>query len=270
MFRAIHEILNQELIETAGGLPHLPSLVDMLFHSQIKAISKFTGLKMPNVTGILMAWLAAIFLVVFCWYITRNIQEIPDTRQNLAEMIVLFFRDFFGTLLGDYTDQYLPFLGGMFLYILFMNLFPLIPGLATATELLSTTLGIALATFLATHVEGIRKQGWDYLLHFLGPRDPWWLPLILGWFMVPVKIMEEFIRPLSLSLRLFGNMLGKDILVAVMLLLLTMMGSFAWAMPLQFPLYFIKIIAAVIQAVIFTVLSAAYIGGAVGAGEGGH
>lgn len=264
----MYDIMTQELLKAAGGLPHLPSLLDMLFHDQLKAISQSTGLKIKNIQGIVMAWLAAIFLIVFCWYLTRKIKEIPGPKQNLAEAIVLFFRNFFGDLLGEYTDQYLPFLGAMFLYILFMNLFPLVPGLATATELLSTTLGIALATFFATHVEGVRKQGWDYLLHFLGPRDPWWLPFILGWFMVPVKIMEEFIRPLSLSLRLFGNMLGKDILVAVMLLLLTMLGSFAWAAPLQFPLYFIKIIAAVIQAIIFTVLSAAYIGGAVGAGEG--
>ncbi len=254
----------------ASKMPHMPSWLEILFEDQLRAIAEFTNLKMANVTGIITAWLAGIVLIVLSWWLTRETREIPGPRQNMAEVIVLWFRDFFGQLLGEHTDRYLPFLGGMFLYILLMNLFPLVPGLEASTEKLSTTLGVAMATFFATHVEGLRKEGWDYIVHFVGPTKPWWLPLILGWFMVPVKIIEEIVRPISLALRLFGNILGKDVLVAVVLSLLAGLGTFSWLLPLQFPLYFIKIIAAVVQAIIFTVLSAAYIGGAIGALGGGH
>lgn len=252
----------------ASGLPHLPGWLDF-FDEQVQAIANATGLKAANVTAILTAWFAALIMILLFWYLARDPEEVPGPGQNLAEVVVLWFRDFFGQLLGPYTDRYLPFLGGMFLWILFMNLFPLIPGFEASTEKLSTTLGLGMATFFVTHVEGLRKEGASYLSHFIGPTDPWYLPIIVGPFMVPVTIMEEIIRPISLALRLFFNILGKDILVAVIVALWAGLGTFAWLVPVQAPLYLIKIIAGVIQAIIFTVLSAAYIGGAVG-GLGGE
>ncbi len=210
---------------------------------------------------VVMAWMVGVVLVAGSYVFTSRIQKIPGFFQGVVEMAVIAIYEFFESVLGEHTDRYMPFLGSMFLYILAMNYWPLIPGMHAPTATLSTTIALALVTFMVVQYEGIRKNGLiDYLKHFAQPY-------MLFFIMIPIHILEEFVRPLSLALRLFGNILGEDTVLAVFISLVVFFGAF-W-FPAQFPMYFITLLAGLIQAAIFTILSAIYIADATGV-MGGH
>ena len=214
------------------------------------------GMAHHSWVSVVMAWLVCVILVVGSYLFTRRIQKIPGFFQGVVEMFVISIYEFFESVLGEHTDRYMPFLGSMFIYILAMNYWPLVPGMHAPTATLSATFGLAIVTFAAVQYEGIRKNGLiDYLKHFAQPY-------ILFFIMIPIHILEEFVRPLSLALRLFGNILGEDTVLAVFISLVVFFGAF-W-FPAQFPMYFIVLLAGLIQAAIFTILSAIYIADATG------
>lgn len=210
-----------------------------------------------------MSLLVGGALVLWATLVTRRLEKIPGGAQGFTESVVEGLSSFFYGVLGEHAHRYVPLLGSLFLYILLMNYWAIIPGMGAATSKLSTTVGLAIIVFFVTHYEGIRAHGLGgYLKHFIG--DPWWLAPI----MFPIHVVGEFARPLSLSLRLFGNIMGEDTLIAVIVSL----GAFLFTLipipvPYQFPLYFLALLAGGIQAVVFSLLSSIYIGGAIGAFE---
>ncbi len=217
---------------------------------------------------VVMSLLVGVALVLWATMVAGRLEKVPGRAQSFTESIVEGLSNFFYGVRGEHAHRYVPLLGSFFLYILLMNYWAMIPGMGAATSKLSTTVGLAMVVFFVTHYEGIRAHGLGgYLKHFVG--DPWWLAPI----MFPIHVVGEFARPLSLSLRLFGNIMGEDTLIAVIVSL----GAFLFTLikvplPYQFPLYFLGLLAGLIQAVVFSLLSAIYIGGAVGAFEehGGH
>lgn len=228
-----------------------------------------SGIHVPMVwVPVIMSLLVGAALVLWATLVTRRLQNVPGRVQSLTESIVEGLSSFFYGVLGEHAHRYVPLLGSFFLYILLMNYWAMIPGMGAATSKLSTTVGLAVLVFFVTHYEGIRAHGLGgYLKHFIG--DPWWLAPI----MFPIHVVGEFARPLSLSLRLFGNIMGEDTLIAVIVSL----GAFLFTLvkvplPYQFPLYFLGLLAGLIQALVFSLLSAIYIGGAAGAFDepGGH
>jgi len=152
-------------------------------------------------------------------------------------------------IIGHHYKKYFPLLASCFFFILFMNLLGLIPGFLPPTQKMNITLGLALVIFFSTHYFGVRENGLAYFKHFLGPV--WWMaPLML-----PIEIISHLARPMSLSLRLFGNMTGDHAVVA----------AFLGLTPYVIPTIFLGLgtFISFLQAFVFTLLSMIYIAGAV-------
>jgi F-type H+-transporting ATPase subunit a len=177
---------------------------------------------------------------------------IPEARltvRNLFELILSFLVTLAEDIIGHKAKRYVPLLATCFLFILFMNLLGLIPGFAPPTGKMNITVGLAVVIFLSTHYYGVKEHGIAYFKHFLGPV--WWMAPI----MLPIEIVSHLARPLSLSLRLFGNITGDHLVVAIFL------GLVPFVVPSIF--YGLGVFVSFMQAFIFTVLSMIYISGAV-------
>lgn len=173
---------------------------------------------------------------------------IPDARlsgRNIAELTVEQLYKLFHGILGHETDRYFPLLASMFLFIFINNLMGSIPGFLPATGNVSTNFALSLPVFLFYNYEGFKEHGAGYLKHFMGPVL-WLAPL-----MVVIEVIGHFVRPVSLSLRLFGNITGDH----------TVLGIFSDLVPLFVPIIFmgLGLFVAFIQAFVFTLLSTIYI-----------
>lgn len=194
-------------------------------------------------------WALMIFLCILALLATRNPKRIPSGVQNFVEFIVESLLNFFSTLMGeDKARRYLPFLCSLFLFILASNYSGLLPGAGhitgfkAPTSSISVTVGLAIVVFFATHILGIKEKGFGYFKHFIEP-----IPLML-----PLTIVEEFVKPLSLSLRLFGNIFGEELVMAVLFSLVPLF--------IPLPMMVLGTLFGFIQAFVFTLLAAIYIG----------
>lgn len=193
-------------------------------------------------------------IVLFAWLGTRKMKIIPGRRQSLFEALAEGFDEFLKSILGSRSRKYLPFLGTLFIYILFMNLIGLVPLMKSPTASLSTTFALAIIVFVYVQFTAIKELGfWGYLDHLAGkPRGVMALVVVFPVFMFILHLITELIRPLSLSLRLRGNIWGDDILLAVLA------GFGAAGFPLLLVNMAIAVLTAVIQALVFCLLSAIY------------
>ena len=212
--------------------------------------------------NVVFAWIVALGLVLAAFLGTRRKKEIPGPFQNFLESIVEAIESFVTDVLGKRGQKYIPFIGTLFLYILCQNLFGILPGMKSATSSLNTTAGLAITVFCYVQWTGIRENGLGgYLHHLMGsPED------LVGWLLVPLNfplhILEELIKPLSLSLRLFGNILGEDSLIAAFVTLgITALAFFhiPLGLPLQFPFMLLALLTGTIQALVFSLLTTIYI-----------
>jgi F-type H+-transporting ATPase subunit a len=201
-----------------------------------------------------MSSLAMAFLIILGALGTRNLQKVPGRLQNFLELLVGGLESFYSGILGPGGERHVPFLVTTFLFILTMNLMGLIPGFKPATATLNMTIALALVAITYVQIQGIRQHGlWGYIRHYMG--EPLWLaPLML-----PLHIIGELAKPLSLSLRLFGNIFGEETVILQLALLgpLVLFGS--KVLPLQFPIVVFGVFTSVVQALVFTVLTSAYI-----------
>ncbi len=206
-----------------------------------------------------------VVLVAIAALATRSLEYIPGPLQNGVEAIAEGLDDFVQGILGPKGRQFVPFLGTLFIYILFMNYSGLVPFLKAPTNNLNTTLALALCVFLYVQWTGIRSFGVrGYLDHMAGePRD------LVGWILVPLMmplhVVGELVKPISLALRLFGNITGEDVLLAVFVGLggalyaaTKLPGSEFLGIPLQAIIYPLLLIFGLIQALVFTLLSTIY------------
>ncbi|MEQ8819379.1 MAG: F0F1 ATP synthase subunit A [Sumerlaeia bacterium] len=196
----------------------------------------------------------------------------PDRGQVTIEGIVSGMDSFTKGILGEHNGRaYLPYIGTIFLLILVMNLFGIVPFFKAPSSSFIITLSLAICTFLVTLYTGLVKLGpVKYVYHLMGS------PTGVSWLLVPlflvIELISEFLaKPLSLSLRLFGNILGKDILLGSFVMLglmltqailrpfgLEVIGTWI-GIPLHFPLLFLALILSTVQALVFAMLSAIYI-----------
>ena len=227
-------------------------------------------------------WLVMIILAGLTFAASRNLQLVPRGLQNFLEVVLEQFQQMIDDVMGPEGRRYLPLIATLGLFILTANLMGLVPGLAGVTSNLNTNAACALVVFIAYHWIGARKQGLiPYLKHFAGP-----VPLALKPLMFVIEIISHLARPLSLTLRLFGNMVGGHILLAVIFLLMGLDGLIGWALSGSVPgaiigglgglvtivftvgfLYPLKILVAFLQAFIFVMLTMLYISGAIEEGE---
>ena len=220
-------------------------------------------------------WLVMLVLVGLSFAASRNLQMVPRGLQNFMEMVLEQFFTLLDDMIGVGGRRYLPLIATLGLFILVSNLMGLLPGLMAPTSNLNTTAACALIVFFTYHWIGMRKRGvGQYLRHLCGPVL-WLAPL-----MFIVEIFSHLARPLSLSLRLFGNMTGGHILLAVIFSLT--LGMAGWvatgslpgiliglpgsALLIAFTTGFLmplKMLVAFLQAFIFCMLSMLYIAGAI-------
>jgi F-type H+-transporting ATPase subunit a len=198
---------------------------------------------------VIHSWLVMIILVVIAVLLTRKIRLIPRKRQSLAEMIVQGLEDFMVEITGPEGRAFFPYIATVFLYIFISNLIGLVPGFFSPTANLNTTLSLALCTFGLTHYIGVKYHGMKYVKHFLGPA---WA---LAPLMLIIELIGHFARVMSLSIRLFGNIFGKEKIIGILFGLAGM-----YLAPL--PLLFLGILVSLIQALVFTLLSTIYFAGA--------
>ena len=210
----------------------------------------------------IFSMIAASFLVIIFFLGTRKKSLVPSSLQNFLEMVVETLEGIVVGVIGPRGRAYVPFIGTLFIYIFTQNWMGLIPGLKSPTSSINTTAGLAVSVFFYVQYVGLRENGLKhYILHLMGsPKDT------VGWAMVPLNlplhILEEFIRPLSLSLRLFGNVLGEDALIGVFaglgILALSRLHS-PIGLPLQLPFMMLAMLTGTIQALVFSLLSTIYI-----------
>jgi len=215
---------------------------------------------------LVFAWLAgALFLVVVMAVMKRS-APVPGHMQNAIEWIVESMENVCGGMLGKHLPQYFPFIMAIFFYILTMNLIGIIPGFKSSTSTLDTTLALALVTFLYVQVSGLINLGpLGYLDHLAGsPRD------VVGFamlpVMVPVHLLGELVKPVSLSCRLFGNIFGEDTLIVVFVgvaALCLKASLIALAVPpmagITALFMLLQTLTAIVQALIFSLLTTVYL-----------
>jgi F-type H+-transporting ATPase subunit a len=208
---------------------------------------------------VVLTWLVMIILIAVSAAATRNLRSVPTGAQNVMEVAVEGMGDFLTGIIGPKGRKYQALLGTLALFILVGNLMGLIPGLGTPTSNWNTTLALAVIVFVSYNVIGMIEHGvGPYLKHFCGPV-PWLAPL-----MVPIELIGHMARPVSLSIRLFGNMFGEHTVTAILLFLAWLVVPYIIYLGVVLPL---GLFVAVVQTFVFTMLSAVYIAGAV---EGGH
>ena len=233
------------------GLGH-PLLADADGHPLVSAF-------VPNMV------LVVLILSVVAFIGSRRLGNLPRGKlQTLMTMAYHYFLHLTRQVIGEEGPRYAPLLGTYFTFILTMNLLGLVPGFLSPTASLSTTATLALSVFVFVQYFGVRAHGLaGYARHFIG--DPWWLAPLN----IPIHVVGELARPLSLALRLRGNIFGEDMAILIFIgLSAALVPLLHVPLPLQLPMLAFGVFGSVVQALVFTMLSAVYIGGAVAHQEG--
>ncbi len=214
-----------------------------------------------------MSVLVIVVLAVVSILGTRRLSKIPTTRsQGMLELIVSSLNNFVVGIIGPGGEKYTPFIGTLFIYILTMNLLGLVPGFKAPTSGLSITVALALIVFAMYNYYGIKESGFvPYMKHLIG--EPLWLAPL----MFPIHVIGELARPLSLSIRLFGNVFGEEtilvILAGMSFALIKYHGIPVVTVPVQFPLMVFAVFTSFVQALVFSMLTTIYISIAVAGHE---
>jgi F-type H+-transporting ATPase subunit a len=198
---------------------------------------------------VIHSWLVMILLIVGALLLVKGIQMIPRKGQNVIEVVIQSLENFMVEITGPEGKAFFPYIATIFFYILISNLIGLVPGFVSPTANVNTTLSLALCTFVLTHAIGIKHHGAKYIKHFLGPMP------ILAPLMLVIELIGHLARVMSLTMRLFGNIFGKEKLLGILFGLAGL-----YLAPL--PVLFLGILVSFIQAVVFMLLSIMYFAGA--------
>jgi F-type H+-transporting ATPase subunit a len=204
-----------------------------------------------NITRpVVTTWAIMLVLAATSWLVTRRLQKLPDGRQALIEMVVIGIAAQIEDVIRKDPRPFLPLLGTLFIFLVAANLSGLVPGIEAPTGKLETPAALALIVFFSVHYFGMRAKGVrGYLASFAKPK------LI----MLPLNVLSELTRTFSLMLRLFGNIMSGEFIIA---LIIALAGLFV-----PIPLMALEILVGLVQAYIFTVLAAVFIGAAAGNAE---
>ncbi|MGD0274561.1 MAG: F0F1 ATP synthase subunit A [Syntrophales bacterium] len=205
-------------------------------------------LEQHHLVVVAYTWFVLAILTMLAFLATRRLDIYPTKFQNVMEVIINGLNGLLIDTMGEKGKKFFPLIATLGIYILTSNLIGIIPGFESPTANLNTTISMALTVFFMTHIVGVQIHGLKYFKQFLGPV--WWLiPL-----MMPIEIISHLSRPLSLSVRLFGNIMGEDIVLGVVLFLIPLL------VPL--PVFILMIFTSVIQTMVFMLLAMMYIAGA--------
>lgn len=200
------------------------------------------------------AGIVGLFLLFVGWIAHKRLMHtekcvIPPSQlssSNIFEVICEMLLNLMEGIMGDKAKEHFPLIAAIFVYILACNVIGLIPGVIPPTENLNTNFAVSSVVFLYYNYKGMRTHGvWHYFKHFLGPV------VWLGPLMFVIEIISHLVRPLSLGIRLFGNMMGDH----------TVLGIFSEMAPILVPVIFLGLglFVSLIQAFVFSLLSIVYI-----------
>jgi F-type H+-transporting ATPase subunit a len=239
----------------------LVELFNKAFGKPLGALLGLFGVKVADPSHlvpdyIVMSLIVVVVLGLVFGLASRKLSLVPSKRQAALELIIGLFEGLIMDTIGEQGKKYLPVIGSVGIFVFTCNMLGLIPGFMSPTSKLNVTLGCAMVVFTYYHWQGMKARGvLKYLKTFAGP-----IPAIAP-LMLPIELISHFSRPVSLSLRLFGNIFAEDLLILVM----------ASIIPFVLPLPFMvmSILTALIQSFVFVLLSCIYIAGAV-SHEGEH
>ncbi len=242
-------------------VPELPNFVSLI--KKVYGDSPWVML-LHEWENIVFALIVTLGILITFYIGTRNATLLPSSFQNFLEWFAENLQRFVVEVLGKKGKKYVPFLGTLFLYILSMNLFVLVPLMKAPSSSLNITVALALCVFVLVQYLNIKNFGFlGFLYHLAGsPKGA------IGWalvpLMLPIEILTQLTRPLTLALRLFGNVLGEDILIGTFALFgVTFLSSYVYELPLgiplQIPFMFLALLTGLMQALVFTLLTTVYI-----------
>lgn len=218
-----------------------------IVHDFTEAHTLLEKLLLPYVT---YTWLIIIGLVIVVKLTVRRIELVPKGGQNVFEVVISGIEEFMVGVTGEEGRYLFPLIGTLAFFILISNYMGMVPGFFGPTANVNTTAACAIIVVFYTHVVGVKFHGLKYIKHFMGPI--WWLsPLIFV-----VEVIGHFARILSLSIRLFGNIMGEELVLAILMFLAGM-----YLAPL--PMMFLGLFTGGVQAFIFCLLSMMYFAGAI-------
>lgn len=224
----------------AGGLPH-PVLLSTIFDMDQITI----GGQVVEFKHVFFTWICMAVLFIVSWCVRRNLTMVPGRAQNFFETLIGGLESFINGNLGEDGKRFVPLLAGMFIYIFSMNIMGLLPGFDAPTANLNTTVCMALFVFLYYNYIGFARWKAHYINHFTGPSK-WLIPL-----MFPLELVSHLSRPLSLSLRLFGNIRGEEIVLILFFIMAPLLATL--------PIYALFLLGKTMQAVVFFMLTMFYL-----------
>lgn len=208
-----------------------------------------------NMDTLIAMWAAMAFVIIFAFIATRKLSLVPTKIQAFAESLMGFFWGLTDTMIGHEGRKHIPLVASLFLFIVTANLMGQLPlrlihlkhgELASATNDINMTAALAVIVLIYYVFVGFKKKKLKFLFHELS---------FVGVILFLVELLEMITRPLTLALRLFGNILAGEILVSALL------GMCAYFLPL--PIMFFEVLVACVQALVFTMLTIVYISSAV-------
>lgn len=198
-----------------------------------------------------------LFLVTVGFLAARKLSAIPHkvwSLQNFGEFVVEAMQSFTRGIIGPGGERYVPLVGTIFFFIMFGNMWGLVPGLHAPTANMSTTLALGIIVFVFVQYTGIRNYGLGgYLKHFAGPM--WFVSPLL----MPIEIISELVKPFTLAMRLFGNIFGEDTVIIVLAALAVQALPQLPILPLQLPIMLLALLTSFVQALVFSLLTCIYI-----------
>lgn len=248
----------------ASAPPELPNFIHVLHHyfPNNSLLQFIVNHRLEDPIFVLMV---IACLAIFFHSASRKRAMVPGRLQAFAETLIESLLNVICGILGEKQGRrHFPFLASLFLFILGMNWFGLIPLMKSPTSNIQVTGALAISVFFYvqfTALKGLGVKG--YFHHLMGePKD------VIGWALVPLflplHVVEEFIKPLSLACRLYGNIFGEDLLLGIALVLGVGMVTAFWpgafiGFPLHLPFVFLSLLLSTIQALVFTLLATVYV-----------
>lgn len=205
------------------------------------------GLQQASADAVAYTWLIIIMLLLVSVIATKAIKAVPSGMQNFMEVVIGGIENMIVETMGEHGRPFFPLVATLAIFILVSNLVGLIPGFFPPTANINTTAACAIVVFVMTHVVGVKEHGVKYIKHFMGPII-WLAPMIFF-----IEVIGHLSRVISLTLRLFGNMNGHE------LVLMIFFGLAPFLVPL--PMMLMGVLVSFIQAFVFMLLAMIYIQG---------
>lgn len=238
---------------SSKGVPEFPNILSLVERHMLDSV---WAERLHHWESVIFSIFVGCGISLVFYLGSRRKEIIPCGFQNFLEWIVETFRSFVVSVLGPDGEAYVPFLGTLFIYILSMNLMGLVPLLASPSSSLNVTAALAICVFVMVQYLNIKNMGWRGFLYHLAGSPTNAVGWLIAPLMFPIELLTQISRPITLALRLFGNIAGEKILVAFFAMVgITLLLFF----PIQIPFMFLGLLTSVMQAMVFTLLSTIYI-----------